>query len=153
LLEYGDYECPYCGSARHLVKLLEEALGDELCFAYRNFPLSSIHPHAQQAAEAAEAAGAQGRFWEMHDALFENQDALELDDLAFYAADIGLDANRLVAEIESGRYRPRVHADVQSGIRSGVSGTPTFLINEILYDGPVEPEAMLAALRESEYQR
>src|SRR5438094_4297061 len=79
LLEYGDYECPYCGSARHLVKLLEEALGDELCFAFRNFPLTSIHLHAQLAAEAAEAAGAQDRVWEMHDALFEDEDAFALD--------------------------------------------------------------------------
>ncbi len=149
LLEYGDYECPHCGSAHQLVKLLREALGPDLCFVYRNFPLTSIHPHAEQAAEAAEAAGARGRFWEMHDALFENQDALEEDDLALYAADLGLDANQLVAEVESGKYRSRVHADVQSGIRSGVNGTPTFFINELRYDGPFEPEAMLAALRQA----
>ena len=151
LLEYGDYDCPDCGSARQLVKLLEEALGPDLCFAFRNFPLTRIHPLAQQAAEAAEAAAAQGRFWEMHDVLFENQDALELDDLASYAAELGLDANRLVAEIETGKYRARVHADVQSAIRSEVSGTPTFFINGIRYDGAAEPEAMLAILRQPEY--
>ncbi|MEK7954495.1 DsbA family protein, partial [Luteolibacter soli] len=86
LLEYGDYECPFCGAAHTLVKAILESVGDRICFAFRHFPLSNAHPHAERAAEAAEAAGAQGAFWEMHDVLFENQDALDYDDLAEYAA-------------------------------------------------------------------
>src|SRR5438477_1718566 len=92
LLEYGDYECPYCGDAYLIIKAIQERLGDRLCFAFRNFPLVNAHPHAQHAAEAAEAAGAQGKFWEMHDLLFENQDALGDENLAQYATALGLDA-------------------------------------------------------------
>ena len=92
LLEYGDYECPYCGDAYPVVKAIQERLGDRLCFAFRNFPLVNAHPHAEHAAEAAEAAGTQGKFWEMHDRLFENQTALDDENLAQYAADLGLDA-------------------------------------------------------------
>src|SRR5262245_24887908 len=95
LLEYGDYECPYCGEAYPVVKAIQQRLGKRLCFAFRNFPLADSHPHAEHAAEAAEAADAQGRFWEMHELLFENQDALEDEDLARYAAELGLDAQRL----------------------------------------------------------
>src|SRR5579862_5500516 len=105
LLEYGDYECPYCGEAHRTVKALQEALGDDFCFVYRNFPLTEVHPHAEQAAESVEAAGAQGRFWEMHDAVYENQDALEEDNLAAYATDVGLDAEKVLAEIEDGAFR------------------------------------------------
>jgi len=147
LVEYGDYECPYCGAAHGMVKLLQEAMGANLCYVYRNFPLGDVHPHAEHAAEAVEAAGAQGHFWEMHDAVFENQDALEDEDLASYAVDIGLDSNRLVVEIETDRYRARIEGDVGGGIRSGVEGTPTFFINELRYDGPSDPDSMLAALR------
>src|ERR1043166_3800795 len=96
LLEYGDYECPYCGQAHPIVKAVQKRLGNRLCFAFRNFPLVNSHPHAQHAAEAAEAADAQGKFWEMHDALFENQEALEDEDLLQYADNLGLDARRLI---------------------------------------------------------
>src|SRR5579872_825774 len=89
LLEYGDYECPFCGQAHGYVQAVQQSLGDRLCFAFRNFPLTNLHPSAEHAAEAAEAAGAQGRFWEMHDLLYENQDALEDEDLAEYAAELG----------------------------------------------------------------
>src|SRR5215475_8973363 len=99
LVEYGDYECPYCGQAYPVVKAIQKRLGDRLCFAFRNFPLVNMHPHAQHAAEAAEAAEAQGRYWEMHDLLFENQNALEDEDLEQYAADLGLDSRRLIAEV------------------------------------------------------
>jgi len=146
LVEYGDYECPACGSAQELVKLIQQVRGPELRFVYRNFPLSDKHPHAENAAEAAEAADAQGGFWEMHDALFENQDALEDEDLVAYAADINLDADRLLADLESGKYQTRVQEDIQSGMQSGVDGTPTFYINDLRYDGPLEPEAIMAAL-------
>src|SRR3954468_6030597 len=99
LVEYGDYECPYCGDAHPAVKGLSGELGGQLCFAFRNFPLINAHPHAEHAAEAAEAAGGEGKFWEMHDMLFENQNALEDEDLAQYAKKLGLDARRLASEV------------------------------------------------------
>src|SRR5436190_23562011 len=108
LLEYGDYQCPYCGDAYPVVKAVQRQLGDRLCFAFRNFPLVNSHPHAEHAAEAAEAAGAQGKFWEMHDMLFENQNALEDEDLARYAATLGLDAKRLIREVASGAHVARI---------------------------------------------
>src|SRR5262245_57378252 len=101
LVEYGDYECPYCGQAYPVVKAIQARLGDRLCFAFRNFPLTNMHPHAEHAAEAAEAAGEQGRFWEMHDLLYENQAALDDEDLARFASDLGLDARRLVREVQA----------------------------------------------------
>lgn len=146
LLEYGDYECPYCGEAYPLVKEIQRRLGKRLCFAFRNFPLVNSHPYAEHAAEAAEAAGAQGRFWEMHDDLFENQEALEDEDLARYAAALGLDAQRLMSEVSSGAHALRVREDFSSGARSGVNGTPTFFINGVRYDGGTELEEFLAAL-------
>jgi protein-disulfide isomerase len=146
LLEYGDYECPYCGEAYPVVKAVQARLGERLCFAFRNFPLANSHPHAEHAAEAAEAAGAQGRFWEMHDLLYENQQALEEEDLAQYAAALGLDAARLIAEVRTGAHRARVREDFKSGARSGVNGTPTFFVNGARFDGPPGVEALLAAL-------
>lgn len=146
LLEYGDYECPYCGQAYPIIKAIQKRLGDRLCFAFRNFPLVNSHPHAQHAAEGAEAAGAQGRFWEMHDMLFENQEALEDKDLARYAADLGLDASRLINEVLAGAHIARVREDFRSGARGGVNGTPTLFINGARYDGA--PDALLAALIE-----
>src|SRR5438046_4267374 len=129
LLEYGDYECPYCGDAYPVVKAIQERLGDRLCFAFRNFPLVNAHPHAEHAAEAAEAAGVQGKFWEMHDTLYENQTALDDEDLAQYAADLRLDARRLINEIVADAHVARVREDFRSGARGGVNGTPTFFIN------------------------
>src|SRR5262249_21093289 len=101
LVEYGDYECPYCGEAYPVVKALQERLGNRLCFAFRNFPLANMHPHAEHAAEAAEAADEQKRFWDMHDLLYEHQDALEDDDLVQYASDLGLDARQLISEVQA----------------------------------------------------
>src|SRR5258708_1041348 len=146
LVEYGDYECPYCGEAYPVVKALQESLGDRLCFAFRNFPLVNSHPHAEHAAEAAEAASAQGRFWEMHDSLYENQTALEDEDLAQYAEDLGLDARRLMNEVLAGAYTARLREDFSGGARGGVNGTPTFFINGARYDGAPDFESMLAAL-------
>ena len=146
LLEYGDYECPYCGAAYAVVKSIQERLGDRLCFAFRNFPLVNSHPHAQHAAEAAEAAGAQGRFWEMHDLLYENQDALEDGDLAGYASMLGLNAERLMSDVLGGTYTARVRQDFRSGARLDVNGTPSFFINGARYDGNPEFEDLLAAL-------
>jgi protein-disulfide isomerase len=146
LLEYGDYECPACGQAQPVVGAVLSEVGDRICFAFRHFPLSNVHPHAEGAAQSAEGAAAQGKFWEMHAALFENQDALDYDDTSEYAAGLGLDANRLVREVMAGQYANRVREDFQSGIRSGVNGTPTFFINGLRYDGPFAAEPMVMAL-------
>lgn len=148
LVEYGDYECPFCGQAYLIVKQLRQILGKQLCFAFRNFPLSTAHPHAEHAAEAAEAAGAQGMFWEMHDTLYENQDALEDEDLAAYAASLGLDIARFNLEMATHRFAPRLREDFLSGVRSGVNGTPTFFVNGIRHDGSWDVRSLLSAIRE-----
>ena len=129
-----------------MVKTIQQQLGDRLCFAFRNFPLVNSHPHAQHAAEAAEAAGAQGRFWEMHDLLYENQDALEDENLAEYASSLGLNAEQLMSEVQAGTYAARVRQDFRSGARLGVNGTPSFFINGVRYDGNYDVEDLLAAL-------
>ena len=135
LVEYGDFECPHCGRAYPLVKAIQGELGDTLRFVFRNFPLTQGHPHAEHAAQAAESAAAQQRYWEMHDKLFENQDALEDADLAGYAEEIGIDAARLSRELASGTYAARVRTDFMGGVRSGVNGTPTFFVNGERFDG------------------
>jgi protein-disulfide isomerase len=150
LLEYGDYECPACGGAYPMVKAIQQRLGDRLCFAFRNFPLANMHPYAEHAAEAAEAAGAQGRFWEMHDLLFENQNALGDENLGEYALALGLDARRLIKEISTGAHAERVRDDFRSGARGGVNGTPTFFINGARYEGPLDAGALVAALLDSD---
>lgn len=153
LVEYGDYECPFCGEAYPIVKEIEARLGENLCFAFRHFPFSNAHPHAVLAAQAAEAAGAQGSFWEMHDLLFENQDALELDDISQYAEALGLDAARLAAEVLDGVFLGRVREDFRSGVRAGVNGTPTFFINGARYDGARGLDPLLAALTQQSGER
>jgi protein-disulfide isomerase len=149
LVEYGDYECPYCGEAYPVVKALQKRLGDQMRFVFRNFPLAQAHPHAEHAAEAAEAAGAQGKFWEMHDLLYENQDALEDEDLVRYARALHLDVPRFVKEMESGAHLERVREDFRSGVRSGVNGTPSFFINGARHDGPFDLASLLAAIEEA----
>jgi protein-disulfide isomerase len=147
LLEYGDFECPFCGEAHPIVKAIQQRLGDRLCFGFRHFPLANIHPHAQKAAEAAEAAAAPGSFWEMHDLLFENQDALvEVDDLQRYALILSFDVPRFISEVVAGAHSRRVREDFRSGVRGGVNGTPTFFINGIRYDGERGLETLLSAL-------
>jgi protein-disulfide isomerase len=146
LLEYGDFECPYCGAAYPEIKAVQKQLGNRLCFAFRNFPLVNSHPHAQHAAEAAEAAGAQGRYWEMHDLLYEHQEALEDEDLAQYATALGLDARRVMTEVVSGEYVARVREDFSSGARGGVNGTPTLFINGVFFSGPPTADALLVVL-------
>ncbi len=150
LVEYGDYECPYCGEAYPIVKAIQEQLGERLCFVFRNFPLSNMHPYAEHAAEAAEAAGAQGKFWEMHDMLFENQDALHDEALAQYAGSLGLDAGRLLGEVLNGAHSARVREDSRSGARGGVNGTPTFFINSVRYAGAFDSNTLIAALLNSD---
>jgi protein-disulfide isomerase len=135
LVEYGDFECPHCGRAYPKIKRIQKALGDKLCLVFRNFPLSESHPHAVHAAEAAEAAGAEDKFWEMHDLLFENQDALEDEDLVSYAEQIGLDAEKFTGDLRNEVYADEVRNDFRNGIRSGVNGTPTFFVNGERYDG------------------
>ena len=147
LLEYGDYECPFCGEAHGVLKQLLMLMGDQIRYAYRHFPLTQIHHHAQRAAEAAEAAGGQGRFWEMHDTLFEHQDRLSTRNLLGYASGLRLDVSRFGLELESHFHLPRVREDFMSGIRSGVNGTPTFFINGIRHNGDYDLTSLVNALR------
>ena len=149
LLEYGDYECPFCGAAHPIVKEVERLFEGDLRFAYRHFPLSQIHPHAYQAAEAAEAAGAQGRFWEMHDLLFEHQDRLGTPDLITYADALGLDLTRFVHDLETHAHAPRLREDFLSGVRSGVNGTPTLFVNGVRHNGGYDLPSLVEALREA----
>jgi protein-disulfide isomerase len=146
LIEYGDFQCPYCGRAYPIIKEVQERMEDRLRFVFRNFPIPTAHPNAEHAAEAAEAAGAQGRFWEMHDHLFENQKRLADDDLHAYAEELGLDVNRFDNEMATHAYAERVREDFMGGVRSGVNGTPTFYINGARYDGSYQPDDLLAAL-------
>jgi protein-disulfide isomerase len=146
LVEYGDYQCPYCGAAYPIVKRIQKHLGDRLRFVFRNFPLTEIHPFAEGAAEAAEAAGAQGKFWEMHDRLFEHQRALDQPHLVEYARQLGLDVARFERDLGDHAFADRVHEDFLSGARSGVNGTPTFYVNGRRYDASYDYDTLLAAL-------
>ena len=153
LVEYGDYECPHCARAHPVVKAVQRDLGNDLRLVYRNFPLAEAHPHARLAAQAAAAAGAQGKFWEMHDMLFEHQDALEAEDIIGYAKLLGLDVEQFARDLEAGTYAKRVRDDFRSGVRSGVNGTPTFFVNGKRYDGSwANEKAFIEALREAARQ-
>src|SRR5438067_2337774 len=145
LVEYGDFECPFCKLAYPDLKELRGRPGDRLRIVFRHFPRPE-HPHARHAAEAAEAAAAQGKFWEMHDALFEHQQALDEAHLVQYAVDLGLDADRFRGELAAHVYHERVQEDVLSGIHSGVHGTPTFFINGARHDGRQERLQLPAAV-------
>jgi Na+:H+ antiporter, NhaA family len=149
LVVYGDYECPYTRAAYRSIHQIEGRLEDDLRFVFRHFPLRSIHPHAQLAAEAAEEAAAQGRFWEMHDVLFGHQHRLELDDLRGYATELELDLIRFDEAVSDGRHRSRIQADVDSGEESGVHGTPTLFIEGELYLGSHMREDLERALLEA----
>jgi len=135
MVEYGDYECPHCGRAYPIIKDIQEQLGSKLKFVFRNFPLSNIHPHSFSASIAAEAAALQHKFWEMHDIIFENQLTLEAGDLTTFAYRLGLNVQRFENDIQQKFLADRVEADFESGIRSGVNGTPTFFINGLKYEG------------------
>ena len=147
LVEYGDYECPYTGRAYPIVKEIQKRLRDRLLFVFRNFPLTQIHPHAQHAAESAEAAAVQGKFWEMHDYLFEHQQALDDDHLARYASKLALDVNRFNRDMSKHTYAARIRQDLLSGEQSGVEGTPTFFINGVRYDESWDLETLLRAIK------
>jgi len=146
LVEYGDYECPYCGAAYPIVKEVQARMGSRLRFVFRNFPIATSHPHAEQAAEAAEAAAAQGRFWEMHDLLYENQKRLGDQDLRGYAEQLELDVDSFDRDFAEHVHAARVHEDFMSGVRSGVNGTPTFYIDGVRYDDSYDLETLHPAL-------
>jgi protein-disulfide isomerase len=146
LVEYGDYQCPYCGAAYPVVKQLQHRMGKRLRFVFRNFPLTEIHQYALHAAETAEAAAAAGKFWPMHDLLFERQASLDDESLLGYAAELGLDPMALAKALAAGALEERVHHDFMTGVRSGVNGTPTFFINGRRHDGGHDAESLLAAL-------
>ena len=129
LVEYGDFECPYCRRAHPLVKRLLNQRGKELLFVYRNFPLREIHPHSYISAIAAEAAGKQGKFWQMHDLIFENQNKLNANYLLSLVENIGLDLEQFAEDSNSDEVLNKLEADFESGVRSGVNGTPTFFLN------------------------
>lgn len=147
IVEFGDFECPHCQEAHFVLKDLLAQAGEQVRLVYRHFPLTQVHPHAQRAAEAAEAAGAQGRFWEMHDLLFENQDALDESDLVDYASQLDLDVTRFRHELLQGKHTPRVREDFLIGIRSGVNGTPGWFIDGRRYDGPWDLDSLLAIVQ------
>lgn len=146
LVEYGDYECPYCGQAYPILKDLVEQLGDSLQFVFRNFPLSTSHPNAEIAAEAAEAAAAQGQFWPMHDLLYENQKSLGPEQIVELADRLGLDVQRFEDDLVQRRFEERVRHDFMGGVRSGVNGTPGFFINGVRFDGNWTGDGLLVAI-------
>jgi protein-disulfide isomerase len=149
LIEYGDFECPYCGAAYPILKRVRARLGARLRFVFRNFPIGESHPHAEHAAEAAESVSEQAgpeAFWAMHDLLYENQRALNDANLARYASIAGADGDVVLDDLQEGRYTERVRESFISGVRSGVNGTPTFFIDGIRYDGPRDEETLVAAL-------
>ena len=135
LVEYGDYECPYCGRAFPIVKDIQQQLGSNLKFVFRNFPLSKIHPNAFLAGVATEAAGLQGKFWEMHDIIFQNQKSLNAENILHLAGRLGLDIGRFSNDIQQKELIDKVEKDFETGIRSGVNRTPTFFINGQKYEG------------------
>jgi len=152
-VEYGDYQCPFCGAAYPVVKRVQEALGTKLRFVFRNFPLTQMHPYALIAAEAAEAAALQGKFWEMHDLLFEEQALLNPEIIPSWAKRIGLNLEQFENDRKQSVVEGRIKEDRQSGIRSGVNGTPTFFINGTRHDGRSDYASLLKALESSLAQR
>jgi protein-disulfide isomerase len=146
LVEYGDYQCPHCGRAYPIIKRVQKHFGKRLRFVFRNFPLNEIHAQAETAAETAEFAAAQGKFWEMHDALFENQSRFSPAFFPELAQKLGLDPAGLREALAAEKYRAHVRSDFMSGARSGVNGTPTFFINGLRLDGPWDYEDLVEAI-------
>lgn len=144
LVEYGDYECPYCLDAFFEIKKIQAQLKDKLNFVFRNFPLYNIHPHALQAAIAAEVASEMGKYWEMHDMLYQNQDKLSDDDLIGYAQKLELDVNAFEEAFSEQKYVQEIEDEIEGGLRSGVNGTPSFFINGLKYNGEPSAEAIIA---------
>ncbi len=146
LVEYGDYECPDCLNSQPIVAALRERFGDRLRFVFRHFPQSSVHPHASAAASAAEAAGEQNKFWEMHETLFKHQKQFGDIDLSHLALRLGLEIYKFESSLGQDLHRRRIRADYDSGLRSGVKGTPTFFINGVRYAGPIDVDSLAAAI-------
>jgi protein-disulfide isomerase len=149
LVEYGDFQCPHCGRAYPIVEELRRQFGDRMRFVFRNFPLTQVHEHAETAAEAAEAAGAQHHFWEMHHALFAHQNALDVQHVVHYARQLGLDEAQFVEALQARSFQGRVREDFMSGVRSGVNGTPTFFINGMRHDAPFDLSSLSEAIQEA----
>jgi protein-disulfide isomerase len=150
LVEFGDYQCPHCGAAYPVVQKVQKKLGSELRFVFRNFPLTYAHPQALWAAETVEAAAVQGKFWEMHDFVFEHQSSLGQPAVFLQEAKrLGLDAKRIEREVTDHVHLARIQDDYSGGIRSGVNGTPTFFIQGVRYDGPPDVAPLVAALEAS----
>ncbi len=147
LVEYGDYECPHCRQVAPIVEQLRERFGDRLRYVFRHLPISKLHPHAHLAAEAAEAAGAQGKFWEMHDLLFQEVEPLDKSRLMELAAELDLDLDRFERELDQRVYADRVQEDFRSGVRSGAGGTPSFFLNGVRYDGPWDLDSLIAEIQ------
>jgi Na+/H+ antiporter NhaA len=147
LVEYGDFECPFCARATGVGRELRQRLGDDLRYVFRHLPLVDVHPHAEQAGRAALAADLQGRFWDMHDLLFERQDELELEDLLGYAADLELDVEQFARDLETEAVHARVRRDVASAEASGARGTPTFFVNGRRHTGPYDADTLIRELR------
>ena len=146
LVEYGDYECPFCAAAHPVVQALGETFASDLCFVFRHFPLTQLHPNAESAAETAEFAGAHGRFWQMHDALYEHQKWLSTPLLFALTRALQLSEVELRYALAVGKYRPKVQSDFVGGVRSGVNGTPTFFINNQRHNGPFDFETLSSAI-------
>jgi protein-disulfide isomerase len=146
LVAYGDYECRSCLRAHRVIREVVRRVGDDVRFAYRHFPISRLHPHALLAAQAAEAAGAQHSFWEMHHMLYEHQNALGPDDLLTYAAAIELDLVKFGQDLRLEVHLPKVRADLESGVRSGVTATPTVFLNGERFDMPWDPDTLATAI-------
>lgn len=147
VVEYGDYQCPQCGEVYLEMEKLIKILGDQMRFIFRQYPYAKLHPQAELAAEAAEAAGAQGRFWDMHDLLFQHQDALTEDHLLEYAGLLQLDLGRFCWELKNRVYRERVREDFRSGVLNLVFSTPSLFINGVLHNGAFDLETLLDAVR------
>jgi protein-disulfide isomerase len=147
LVEYADFECERCRYAERAVRELLTEFRDDVCLVFRHLPLVDVHEHAQIAAEAAEAAGAQGRFWAMHDLLFTHSERLELADLMRYADELGLDVGQFADELANHVHAPKVGADIRTADLSGVSGTPTFFINGRRHDGPSDIDTLVELVR------
>ena len=146
LVEYGDYQCPHCGRAYPIIKEIQKKLGSKLKFVFRNFPLAEAHPNATNAAIASEAAAEQGKFWEMHDSLFEHQNSLRDSSLLKYAGQIGLDITKFEKDFDRQDIQDKVADDFESGVRSGVNGTPTFFINGKKYNDSWDEDILLGYL-------
>jgi protein-disulfide isomerase len=150
LVMYGDFQCPYCSAAQPILRRVRERLAGRLRFAFRHFPLPEVHPDAQRAAEASEAAAAQGAFWEMHDALYGARGQLGLEHVIALAEGLGLDPAQVRSELGSGTHSPRVARDVEGGLAGGVGGTPTFFVGGIRHDGAFDAQSLIAALEARE---